>query len=84
LKDKAIDLSNIQNKIDELQNKMIEQKIETDKKKKKILETKIDEKKEDSDDYKNIKKRKCHKVYSVNKKLTIVATSNIILLSIYK
>ena len=82
MKDKAIDLSTIQNKIDELQNKMIEQKIETDKKKKKISEMKniLDDKKEDSDDYKKHKKRKCHKVYSVNKKLTIVATSKNIII----
>ncbi len=77
MKDKAIDLSTIQNKIDELQNKMIEQKIEIDKKKRRILEMSniLDDQKEDSDDYKKNKKRKWHKVYSVNKKLTIVATS---------
>jgi hypothetical protein len=79
LKDKAIDLSTIQLKIDELQNKMIEQKIESEKKKKKNNDLKviiIDDKKEDlSDDkFKKFKKR-YHKSHSVNKKLTIVATS---------
>jgi hypothetical protein len=77
LKDKTIDLSTIQNKIDELQNRMIEQKIESEKKKKKNVDVKVvvDDKKEDSDEDKKTKKRKCHKIYSVNKKLTIVATS---------
>jgi hypothetical protein len=78
LKDKAIDLSTIQNKIDELQNKMIEQKIESEKKKRRNLDLKVvvvEDKKEDSEDYKKFKKRRCHKTHSVNKKLTIVATS---------